>query len=299
MFKKSITITIAATLAFSVGIAYAANPSALLTIQQSDGKSWQENMTGLLVVDAQNNFTMVQGGNANNFFQNGQFISAVDTIIHPDYWEWNANPTTNVGSWNWHSAETISGTTPSVTDASNPWMSSLKLNNLSGHGDPDLSYAISASNNSLYTQTYTFAVGEEILPTVSSANLVHADIAGGLTTKDSAVTISPFGTSATIQQFQLSADNGATFINAGVDVGPQASAIATSTYGTYLADASGPDDQTWNYMQIVSKFTLTAKDSVSLVGYASITPVPEPETFAMFMAGLTLLGFVSVRRKVA
>ncbi|MEY3777076.1 MAG: hypothetical protein RIR83_1118, partial [Pseudomonadota bacterium] len=27
MFKKSMTITIAATLAFSVGIAYAANPS--------------------------------------------------------------------------------------------------------------------------------------------------------------------------------------------------------------------------------------------------------------------------------
>ena len=50
-------------------------------------------------------------------------------------------------------------------------------------------------------------------------------------------------------------------------------------------------------MQIVSKFTQTGKDSASLVGFASITPVPEPETFAMLLAGLGLIGFTARRRK--
>jgi hypothetical protein len=178
-------------------------------------------------------------------------------------------------------------------------MAVLHLNNVSGHGDPDLSYAISAVNNNTYTQTYTFAVGEAIAPTVSSANLVHADIAGALTTRDANVTIAPFGTSTAIQQFQLSANNGATFVSAGVDVGPAASAAATATYGPFAADASGPTGQTWDYMQIVTKFTLTGKDSASLVGFASITPVPEPETYAFMLFGLGLMGIATRRRKIS
>lgn len=289
----------AAVLALFSGDSFAANPVATLHIQQSDGRSWTENVTGLLVVDALNNFSLKQGGGTANFFQNGQFVNAVDTASHPDYWQWKSDATTGVNYWGWHSAETLDGSTPVSTDASNPWMSVLRLNNVSGHGDPDLSYAVSAVNNNTYTQTYTFAVGEEIFPTVNSANIVHADIAGGLTTKDGNVTISPFGSSTAIQQFQLSADNGATFFTAGVDVGPQASATGTATYGTYAADASGPTGQTWNYMQIVSKFTLTGKDSASLVGFASITPVPEPESYSMLLVGLGLMGFMARRCKRA
>lgn len=298
MFNKSIGAAVAAALAFSTGTAFAANPAATLTIAQSDGKSWVENVSGLLVVDAQNNFSMLQGTGTTGLFQNGQFVNTIDTVAHPDYWQWKVDATTGAGDWTWHTAETLSGTTPSVTDASNPWMAALSLNKVGGHGDPDLSYAISAVNNNTYTQTYTFAVGEAILPTVGSANAVHADIAGGLTTRDGNVTISPFGTSTAIQQFQLSADNGGTFINAGVDVGPQASATGTATYGIFNADATGPTGPTWNYMQLVSKFTLTGKDSASLVGYASITPVPEPETYAMLLAGLGMMGFMVRRRKI-
>lgn len=296
MLKKYTSVAVAAAFAFATASATAANPSAMLTIQQSDGKSWQENMTNLLVVDAQNNFSMIQGSNANSFFQNGAFVSAINTESHPDFWEWKTDEA-GVSSWNWHTSETINGTSPLTTDSSNPWMSSLSLMNVSGHGDPDLSYAISAINNNTYTQTFTFAVGEEIFPTVNSANYVHADIAGGLTTKDGSVTISPFGSSTAIQQLMLSADNGVTFTNAGVDVGPQASATGTSTYGLFAADASGPTGQTWNYMQIESKFTLTGRDKASLVGYASITPIPEADSYAMLLAGLGLMGFMARRRK--
>lgn len=296
MFKKQLGLAVVTALTLSAGSALAANPVSTLTIQQSDGKNWIENVTGLLVVDANGDFTMKQGADTTGFFQNGQFVNAADTVVHPDYWQWKTDAATGAGFWNWHTAETVDGTTPATTDASNPWVSVLNLKNVSGHGDPDLSYAISAVNNNTYTQTFTFAVGEEILPTVSGANIVHADIAGALTTKDGNVTISPFGANTVIQQFQLSADNGATFINAGVNVGPQASATSTTTYGTFAADASGPTGQTWNYMQISSKFTLTAKDSASLVGYASITPVPEPETNAMLLAGLGLMGFAARRK---
>lgn len=296
ILKKYLSVAISAVLSISAINAIAANPTAILTIQQSDGVNWEENLTGLLVVDEHNNFSMLQGGNT-GLFQNGSFVSAIDTEVHPDYWQWKTDATTGIGSWNWHSAQTINGTTPFLTDASNPWMSALSIKNISGHGDPDLSYAISAVNNNTFTQTFTFAVGEAILPTVSTANVVHADIAGALTTKDGSVTISPSGTNTAIQQFELSADNGGSFINAGVNVGSQATASGTSTYGIFAADASGPTGQTWNYMQIVSKFTLTGKDSVSLVGYASITPVPEPENYAMLLAGLGLLGFMSRRKK--
>jgi len=291
MFNKYHSAAVAAALTLIAGSVLAANPKAVLTIDQSGGKRWVEDVTGLLVVDANGDFTMKQGTSTSGLFQNGGFVTAVDSNNHPDYWQWQTDA--DGGYWNWHTADTVS----SSIDASAPWMSVLNLNNVSGHGDPDLTYAISAVNNNTLTQTFTFAVGEEILPTVISANTVHADIAGSLTTRDGNVTIAPFGLSATIQQFQLSSNNGATFATAGVDVGTQASATSTTTYGTFAANASGPTGQTWNYMQIVSKFTLTGKDSASLVGYASITPVPELDTYAMMLSGLGILGLMARRRK--
>ncbi len=49
-------------------------------------------------------------------------------------------------------------------------------------------------------------------------------------------------------------------------------------------------------MQIVRAFTLTANSSANLVGYASITPVPEPENSAMLLAGLGLIGVIARRK---
>jgi hypothetical protein len=292
--KKS-TFALAALLVAVSGGALAAMPSASMTVTQSDGTSWVENLTGLVAVDAQNNFAMVQGDGTTGFYQNGQFVSATSTGAHPDYWQWMAGTGAGAGYWNWHSSQTLTGSTPATTDASNPWMSAIRLQNVAGHGDPDLIYAVSAVNNSNLTQTYTMTVGEAIVPTVSGANITYADISGGLTSRSGSgsgtttTTIEPINPSG-IQQFQLSADGGATFVNAGVDVGPTASTVGTSGYGVYAAtNANGPVGQTWNYIQLVSTFALSAKSAASLTGFASITPVPEPIEGAMLLLGLALL----------
>lgn len=296
---KMNNIALAALLAVVSGGAMAKVPTAMMTVQQSDGTSWVENLTGLLTVDAQNNFAMVQGSTNTSFFQNGSLFSAIDTTAHPDYWQWMPTNGTAAGYWNWHSAQTLDGSTPATTTTSNPWMSSIQLQNVAGHGDPDLIYAVSANNNSLTSQTYTFTVGEAIVPVVSGANTVYADISGGLTSRTGyTATISP-ANSNTIQQFQLSANGGA-FVNAGVDVGPLASNTNNSVYGVYKSPlTSGPVGQTWDYMQLVSTFTLSAKSSASLTGFASIstvTPVPEPIEGAMLLLGLGLLVPVVRRR---
>ncbi len=294
MLKKCINTTVFTVLSFSCLSVSAANNVAVITINQEDGMVWQEDISKLLVVDNQSNFTMLQGQGTTGLFQNGSFVTTIDYTTHPDYWEWKVG-SDNVGSWNWHSAQTNSGAT--VVTSGDPWMAALSLSNVSGHGDPDISYAYSAVNNNTYNQTYTFAIGEAIVP-VSSSNNVHADIAGALTAKGGGTaTISPFGVNTTIQQFELSADNGLSFTNAGVNVGPSFSVNGTNNYGVYANDAVGPTGQTWNYMQLVSKFTLSGNSRASLVGFASIVPVPEPESYVMFLAGLGLLGFISRRRK--
>ena len=299
MMKMS-SIALAALLAVISSGAMAGVPTASLSVVQSDGISWTENLTGLVAVDAQNNFAMVQGDGTTGFFQNGAFVSAASTGAHPDFWQWMPTNGAAPGYWNWHSAQTLDGSTPATTTGLNPWMSSIQLQNVAGHGDPDLIYAVSANNNSLYSQTYTFNVGEAIVPPVSTGNTTFADISGSMTSRSgTTATISPVNASG-IQQFQLSADGGVTFVNAGVDVGPSASAVGSSTYGVYSAtNLNGPDGQTWNYMQLVSTFNLSAKSSASLTGYASIssvTPVPEPLEGAMLLMGLAILAPLSRRR---
>jgi hypothetical protein len=243
---------------------------------------------------------MVQGSGTTGFFQNGQFVDAVSTSAHPDFWQWMPANGAAAGYWNWHSAQTLDGSTPASTTGANPWMTSIQLQNVGGHGDPDLIYAVSANNNSDFSQTYSFSVGEAIVPTASTGSTAYADISGGLTSRaGGTTTISPTNPNG-IQQFQLSANGGVTFVNAGVDVGPSASTVGNSAYGVFAAtNTNGPAGQTWNYMQLVSTFTLSAKSAASLTGFASIsnvTPVPEPLEGAMLLLGLGLLVPVVRRR---
>jgi hypothetical protein len=182
-------------------------------------------------------------------------------------------------------------------------MSVVNLEKILGHGDPDLSYGFYAKNNTNSTQTYTLTIGESIIPPVNSPTTVYADIGASLTNPTGNLSIAPV--SGRIQQFMLSSDGGTSFVNAGVDVGD---AFTTSTIGTtsYLAQSStlsGPvpanPATAWNFMQIVTRFTLSPdKDIASVSGFASINPVsavPEPSSYAMMFAGLGLL-FLMARR---
>jgi hypothetical protein len=63
----------------------------------------------------------------------------------------------------------------------------------------------------------------------------------------------------------------------------------STCHGSYPIYSTGY--QTYN-------FTTTLTSNTSAVTSLTVTPVPEPETYAMIMAGLGLLGVVSRRRKV-
>jgi hypothetical protein len=273
-------------------------PAALLTIDQVDPTTgattatWTENLVqnGLLNFNAQTgNFAMTQG-------TAGQTI----TTDNVDYWAWQ----TSDNSWLWHSAQTVSGQTLTIdqqkvyNNPSDPWAAVAKLTSVSGHGDPDLAYGYFAKNNTASTQTYTFTLGESIAPPVGTPAQVYADIGYSLTNSSGHLSIAPVAGNTAMQSFLLSIGGGP-LINAGVDVGP---GIATSALGTSL---QGPCQSltvaaptgTWDYMQITTKFTLSPnKDVASISGYASITPVPEPGTYAMLLAGLGMIGATLRRR---
>jgi hypothetical protein len=161
-----------------------------------------------------------------------------------------------------------------------------------------MAYGYSVKNNTAVTQTYTFSTGESIVPPVGTPAQVYADVSYTLANTDGSATLAPVGSA--VQSFMLSADGGMTFSNAGVDVGNAVTANTkgSSSWGPYSATAPSPGG-TWNYMQIVSRFTLTPyKDVATISGTASITPIPEPESYAMLLAGLGMVGFMARRRRV-
>ena len=119
MLKRK-PIAIALVLALSAMGAMAANVTTSMTVTPANGPSWVENMTGLLVADAQNNFAMVQGDGTTGYFWGGQFISATQATVQRDYWQWAPGSTSSAGYWNWHSEQTLDGSSPATTDASTP-----------------------------------------------------------------------------------------------------------------------------------------------------------------------------------
>lgn len=298
MFHRTTSTLAIAVTALWAGQALAANPQAILTINQYDASgstvthSWQENLAPLLSVnDVTGDFTLIQGST-------GQKVYNLSNPSDPDYWAWNSATATAAGYWSWHSAQTLDGSTPEATNSSNPWMTSISLTTLSGHGDPDMSYGFTARNNTNLTQTYTFSVSEVLTPAFTGANTVYADVGAALSNPSGSLQLSPVFPATTIQTFSLSSDFGATLVNAGVNVGPAYTTATTGTsfYPLSTATASGPVG-TWNYMQIDTQFTLSGgRDVASVSGFASITAVPEPDDFALMASGLLMMGFIATRR---
>lgn len=204
----------------------------------------------------------------------------------------------------WHSWMRADGSGQTSTSGS-PWASVISFT-AAGNVDPFMSYGFSARNNAGITQTYTFTMGEAIVPTITGAYDLHAEVSGSL--------VNPAGTGtlvinpaladgdgdgiAELQALRLSNDGGSTYVNGGVDVGQKitvASGTASQGYGIYNADTSGAGS--FNYWAIETKFTLTPnKDVAVIAGYVEITPVPEPVSSAMLLAGLGLIGCIARRR---
>jgi hypothetical protein len=198
------------------------------------------------------------------------------TTDNVDAWVWQ-----DAGYWSWHSADTLNGT----------YMAEMELHSISGHGDPELSYGITVKNSTGRTQTYTIVADENIVPPLGGANTVFASIDGSLAATSGTLTI------AQSQSYKLSAGANP-LINAGVDLAPTYSTSGSGTYSALSPVLAGPQNA-WDYMQLSTTFTLSGGKGTAIVnGYASLTPIPEPDGYAMLLAGLGMLGLIVRRRQV-
>jgi hypothetical protein len=301
--KNQLTVVVAAVLGgFSgyaaAGAATGANQQVAMLIQQG-ASSWNLNLTGLMGFNAQS---------GSLFLAAGQLASPVSDALG----QWSLS---SAGSLDldgsalasdrvkWHSWERADGTTGTTSDANNPWASVLTFT-AAGNVDPFMSYGFTAKNNTATAQTYTFTMGEALVPAVAGAYSVQADVSGvivngsGLNVAITPVMADQDGdTMAELQVLRLSSDGGLTLVNAGVDVGQADSYSGTGghVYGTFNSTKAGAGN--YNYWMLETQFTLTpGKDVASLAGYVEISPVPEPEQLAMLLSGLGLVGWAARRR---
>ncbi len=237
------------------------------------------------------------------------FLTAPTTSVNDSTGLWSAATFTGANGQlqnglAWHSWQRVNGTVNNngslaPTDTSNPWAASFVVT-MNGNVDPELNYGFSVKNNTASTQTYNMVFGESLVPTVSGAYNLSADIAGSVSSLLSSpgVSVNP-ATGSTVQGLFLRRVSDGTFVNAGVNVGG-AFSTTTSGVGTYPAmsasttGTSGIDS--FDYWEFRTQFTLTGgKDTFVANGTAvlDVTPVPEPESISLVLAGgLALLCFV-------
>ena len=304
MFNKTILVIAVASLGSGfagqalAGAAAGANQSVNMRVQQ-DGGDWNLNLTGLMTFNAATGDLSLDA-------------SKVTAPVSDALGQWSlasagsldiSGAVLTADRVRWHSWVRADGTAGSAATTSNPWASVFTFT-ASGNVDPFMTYGFTVKNNTASTQTYTFTMGEALVPAVAGAYDIHADVSGAIVNGTGAtVSITPAladqdGDSiAELQVLRLSNDNGLTFVNAGVDVGQADASLTSKAYGLYSQDKSSAGS--FNYWALETKFTLTpGKDVASLAGYVEISPVPEPEQSGMLVAGLGMIGWM-VRRRLS
>jgi hypothetical protein len=181
-----------------------------------------------------------------------------------------------------------------------------------GNLDPYINYGMFVQNTGTGSMTFQQVVTAPVSPAITGSNMVRGSVSGGLTdATGNGVTIVPQSNrtqdgdgSAELQLFLLndvndfSASGG--YANAGVDVGGIVMGTGPGAigYGTFAEGMIPGPTSTWEWMQIRTRFSLTGhNDTAVITGYAEITPVPEADTYALLLAGLGLVGFMTYRRK--
>ncbi len=91
--------------------------------------------------------------------------------------------------------------------------------------------------------------------------------------------------------------------NVGLSIGPSASGAASGNsgqqfaYGQFSASTSALAGS-WSGMRVVAEFTLQpGSAALSLDGTVNITPVPEPETYALMLGGLLAVTMMMRRQR--
>jgi hypothetical protein len=262
---------------------FSASHVVSLQINESTGYSWVLDLTGML------SYQSATGA---------WVMPTTGTTISPD-WDWTKidvrNQTTGLfeqkDALRWHTAER--------SEDDSAWRSTVTFYG-AANVDPFMTYGLTARNATNAVQTYTFSYGESIVPPLTGAYQLYSDIAGSITNAVSGTTarISPVVADLDgdllpeVQTLNLSTDGGVTFVNAGVDVGPdfETTTVSGSTsYGVYSSQKTGMLGTAVDYWRFDTEFTLTpGRDAVALSGFAEIAAIPEVSTSSLFLGLLAL-----------
>ncbi len=170
--------------------------------------------------------------------------------------------------------------------------------------DPYISYQVNVTNNSSVTQFYQVAVGIGI-----SDQSINSDFQNDLTVTTSGggpISLSPTydGTtpSTGIQRELLSTDGGVTF-NPANEFGPLGSAITSAGTTSYSFSQDScdsttplpPPPETFNYLELLVGFNLSAGTTATLNGSESLAVCPEPSTLIMGFLAVIMLVVFNVR----
>ncbi len=178
--------------------------------------------------------------------------------------------------------------------------------------DPAISFPISVNNRSASAATYSFTspltLSPVLTPSNSPATLVKSSLTGTLRSNGvGTVSIAPSGSNTAIVRTTVL--DGSNTVSLGVDVGNLQTFTAGLNGDTYNYAAQynpgpgagpfagGPAPVTgMTLMTQTVSFTLSAGDRATLVAFSEISPVPEPTTALLMLAGLGTLAAVARRR---
>ena len=174
--------------------------------------------------------------------------------------------------------------------------------------DPYINYQMSVTNNSLAEHFYMIAVGIGISPQNKNSDFQN-DLkvtTSGIGSINLTPTYDGVHASSGLQRELLSTDSGVTF-NPADEFGPLGTAITSAGTTSYsftqdLCDNTTPPSSntsppptptvTYNYMELLVGFNLSAGTTATFYGSESLTVCPEPSTLVMaFIAAIMVVGF--------
>jgi hypothetical protein len=291
------TLTVAAALACAIGPAFAASSASaslsnitftLYDLNPTDGTNPMLTFTGGVgvygsyVSAAASESDLLTGGDSASQTKTGaQFTTSRSASVATDS---SSAQSAVVGS----GLTSIGGTTPTSV-----FLSNVSANGQAafpaGAGTADFSASAMSPQSNWYTN-FTLSNNTLLLVTMNASTsagiTIGYDSVNGINEYANAnASVSLSGTGASGSGSQSAYDNSSSSVNGWWSYGPASSADARMMAVSF-SNVSGHD--------LTGNFSL----NTSVSGFSqSAVPVPEPETYAMMLAGLGALGFISRRRR--